>query len=68
MRGKNLEAEEENFVTIKERINHLALYHFNFSENNCAFDESDFRSLFEVTFGPVFIGSTKESLREEEIK
>jgi hypothetical protein len=57
MRRKDMEAEEE-------KINYLALYHFNFSNESSFFDISKLNSLFEVPFGHIFIGSTKQSFRE----
>lgn len=61
MHGKNMEVKEESC----RKINDLKIYAFKFSETNGFFEINDLRSLFEVTFGPVFIASTKESLSEE---
>ncbi len=61
-----MEIEEENCRTVKEKVNCLAFYHFNFSDNNCFFDISKLRSLFQTNIGPdLFREPTKQSFKEE---
>lgn len=60
MHWKDLEAEKGNCGKISDLKN----YAFKFSGTNSLFEINDLRSLFKVTFGPIFLASAKQQFEE----